>query len=422
MTGFASLLGGLGAVFLGFGLVQLLIWMFQPLTNPAWLWGHLGFGAVLLGASVVMSLDDLRERMRSGEGRRAGKYGTSALLSALLGVALLVGIAFLSERYSTRFDWTEDQVHRLSDQTRQVLEGLDRDVEITVLADAFEEPRFRPLLGRYEYASERVKLDFADPNSRPDLIEAYGLQEAELRGGIVRVAYDGGSVDLTEFSESEITNAILKLTRAGGKKVCFSKGHNERVAVGEGADDPRGMARAVAALRNETYEVDELMLAQVGSVPDDCNVLVIAGPTRPLLEVEHEALDRYLEGGGAMLVMLDPRSNTDLAMDLERWGIDVGEDVVFDRSLALFGRATSPFAALPHGADARARRADFGPCEPGADRRCIVGGDRPRDLDGGGDGGLRPRVRHLGPRLARRGGHAEPRGDGGGRAPPGRLR
>ncbi|MEE2665481.1 MAG: GldG family protein [Myxococcota bacterium] len=347
MTGLASLLGGLGAVFLGFGLVQLLIWMFQPLTDPAWLWGHLLFGTVLLLAAAGMSLDDLRERMQSGEGRRAGRYGTSALLSAALGLAILAGVAFLSEQdqYSTRFDWTEDHVHSLSEQTRQVLSSLEQDVDVLLLSDVFEEASFRPLLERYAHASERVKLEFADPNTRPDLVEAYGLQDTDLRRGLIRVAYGAASVEVTDFDESGVTNAIVKLTRGGGKQVCFSEGHNERVVLGEGAAEARGFARAATALRNETYEVETVLLAQTGSVPEDCDALVIAGATRPLLDIEHEALARYLEGGGALLVLLDPRSNTDVAADLESWGVEVGQDVVLDRSLALFGRVTSPFAA-----------------------------------------------------------------------------
>lgn len=345
MTGFAALLGGLGAVFLGFGLVQLVIWMFQPITHPAWLWGHMGLGAVLLLAAVGMSLDSLRDRMRSGEGQRAGRYGTSAFLSAALGLAILAGLAFLAERYSTRFDWSEDRVHTLSDQTQQVLDSLDEPLRLTVLSDAFDESGFRPLLERYAHASDRVELEFADPNTRPDLVEAYGLQEADLRRGLVRVAYADGAVEVNDLGEEGITNAIIKLSRSSDKTVCFTQGHNERVSVGEGADGPLGMARAVAALRNETYEVETVLLAQTGAVPEHCDALVVAGPTRPLLDIEHEALNGYLAAGGGLLALLDPRANTDLPADLAGWGVDVGEDVVFDRSLALFGRATSPFAA-----------------------------------------------------------------------------
>jgi ABC-type uncharacterized transport system involved in gliding motility auxiliary subunit len=74
-------------------------------------------------------------------------------------------------------------------------------------------------------------------------------------------------------------------------------------------------------------------------------VLIVAGATRPLLGEETEALVRYLEDGGAMMVLIDPRAKTDLVDILSDWGVDVGDDVIVDRKLALFGRATTPFAS-----------------------------------------------------------------------------
>ena len=79
-------------------------------------------------------------------------------------------------------------------------------------------------------------------------------------------------------------------------------------------------------------------------MPADADVVVVAGATRPLLGPEQAALQRYLERGGALLVMIDPRANTDLGDLVRTWGVDLGDDIVVDRSLALFGRATSPFA------------------------------------------------------------------------------
>ena len=45
---------------------------------------------------------------------------------------------------------------------------------------------------------------------------------------------------------------------------------------------------------HETYTVETVLLAQTGAVPDRCDALVVAGPTRPWLGVEHEALNAYL--------------------------------------------------------------------------------------------------------------------------------
>jgi len=345
MTGIPALLGGLGLVFLGFGLLSALLAALQPATDIGWIWGNLVIGALLLGSAVVMNLDRLRERLRSGEGRRIGKYGTSAVLATVFGLAILFSLAFLSTRYTQRFDWTQEKVHTLSDQTQKVLADLDEDVEVTAFFNPLDAPPYRDLLDRYAYASERFHVTFADPNVRPDLVESLALDDRDLARGLMRIEAGGDHVDLTDFDEESITNAIVKLTRSGTRKVYFVWGHNERAALEEGADEAQGMSRAVEALRNETYQVERLLLAAAGEVPEDADVVVVPGPTRPLADEEHAALQGYVERGGALLVMVDPRANTDIGADLLRWGARLGDDIVLDRSLALFGRAASPFAA-----------------------------------------------------------------------------
>jgi ABC-type uncharacterized transport system involved in gliding motility auxiliary subunit len=68
------------------------------------------------------------------------------------------------------------------------------------------------------------------------------------------------------------------------------------------------------------------------------------------LAEEHQALQRYLERGGSLLVMIDPMAQTDLFEDLAGWGVRVGDDFVIDQVQGLFGRAATPLAAqyAPH--------------------------------------------------------------------------
>ena len=347
MTKWAPLLGGLGAVALGFGLLTAILTAFQPTSDLAWVWGNLVVGVLLLGSAVVMNFDSLRERVNSGEGRRAGKYGSSALLGTLLTIAIFGTLGWLSTQYNKRFDWTESKVHTLSSQTLGVLEGLEEPVHVTAFFNKLDAPPIRDLLQRYEYASDRFVLEFADPTERPDLVLKYEIAEEDLARGLGRIAIGEQSLSLSEFSEPVITNALVKLTRTGGKKVYFLEGHNERLIDPEsnlGAGN-EGFSRAADALRNETYEVETLLLASMEDVPEDADVLIAAGPTRPFFDEEHMALQRYLEGGGALFVMIDPRANTDLLADLVGFGVRLGDDVIVDQKLALFGRATSPFAA-----------------------------------------------------------------------------
>jgi ABC-type uncharacterized transport system involved in gliding motility auxiliary subunit len=344
MKRWASLLAPLGLVAIAFGLISVFLMLAGAPTDPYWIWGNVVVGAILLAVALVASLDVLRERLHTGEARRASRYGTTAVISTLLAVAILGLLGFLAQRHPIRFDWSEAGVHSLSDQTRKVLESLTQDVNVTAFVSAGEIQPVRELLERYAYESPKFKLEFADPTARPDLVEKLGISPDKLGKGLVRVAIGSDAVELAELDEEKLTNALVKLTRQGTKKVYFLEGHGERAVKGEGAEGKEGFSRAAEALRNENYQIESLVLGQKGDVPEDADVVVVAGPTRTLPEEEHAALERYLERGGSLLVLVDPRSKTDLATDLERWGVSLGDDVVVDRLQGFFGRAATPFA------------------------------------------------------------------------------
>jgi ABC-type uncharacterized transport system involved in gliding motility auxiliary subunit len=354
MVGTAALLAGLGVVAIGFGLLSALIWLLQPYSELTWIVGNLVVGGVLLLAAVFMSLDSLRERVRSGEARRAGKYGTSAILSAMLGILILGFLGFLSTRdaYKHRFDVSEAGVHTLAQQTQELLDGLDQTVTMMAFFSPGEAPPVRNLLDRYAYESDRIELRFVDPNSAPGLVDELGLSTEDLARGLVRLSLESGeSTTISEFTEPAVTNALLKLVKSSGKKVYFLTGHNERAVEAEPdgespwAASPDSYGRAAQALANETYEVESLQLASRGEVPEDAAAVVIAGPTRPFLPHEISALQAYVERGGALFVALDPRAQTNLYDLLRVWGISLGEDVIVDQQLAVFGQATTPMAA-----------------------------------------------------------------------------
>ncbi len=344
MKSWASLLAPLGLVAIAFGLVSVFLMLAGAPTDLTWIWANVVVGAILLLVALATSLDALRERLHTGEARRASRYGTAAVLSTLLGIAILGLLGFLAHRHSVRFDWSEAGIHSLSDQTRKVLAGLDQDVNVTAFVSAGALPATREVLDRYVYESPRFKVEFADPTARPDLVEKLGVSPENLGRGLVRVAIGDEAVELSELDEEKLTNALVKLTRQGAKKVYFVEGHGERAITGEGAEGKEGFSRAAEALRNENYQVEGLVLGRSGDVPEDADVVVVAGPTRTTPDEEREALDRYLARGGAVAVLLDPRSGSNLGADLERWGVSVGDDVVVDRLQGFFGRAATPFA------------------------------------------------------------------------------
>jgi ABC-type uncharacterized transport system involved in gliding motility auxiliary subunit len=362
MSGVAALLAGLGMVALAFGVLTALLAILQPFSDPIWIVGNLVVGVVLLAAAAFMSLDTLRERVQSGATRRAGRYGSSAILSAVFGIAILGFLAFLSVRHAHRFDVSEAGVHTLSQQTKDLLAGLGQDVQITAFFAASEAPPVRDLLDRYVYeGNERVELSFVDPNEAPGMVEELGLTTDDLARGIVRISLASGeATTLSEFSESAVTNALMKLAKSKDKKIYFLAGHNERAVLPGPNDQPQDIpgqppapksafatgpdtfGRAAEALVNETYQVESLLLATMADVPLDAAAVVIAGPTRMFLDTELAALARYVERGGSLFVGVDPRAQTNLYALLEGFGVRLGDDVIVDRALAILGQATTP--------------------------------------------------------------------------------
>ncbi len=350
MPGLPALLAALGIVGIVFALLSFLVMFFSgtPLQSDlGWVGGNLALGVVLLVSAAVTNLDALRERMTSGEARRAGKYGTSAVLSTVLGIAILGMIGFLGTRYHHRFDWSEAGVHTLSDQSKKVLEGLESDVLVTALVPGFDQAPVRELLDRYAYESERFQVEYADPNERPGLLDQLGVSAEELQqGGVLHIEIGGESVRVGEIDEQQVTGAMVKLTRTGEKVVYFVQGHGEGAIEGEAGAGSNGFALASEALRNENYRVESLLLASAQEVPEDADVVVVAGPQGSFFAGELETLERYLARGGAVLALVDPRAGGNLTASLADWGVELGDDIVIDRALALFGRAVTPMAGV----------------------------------------------------------------------------
>ena len=243
----SSLFGALGLVGLVFGLLSVFLALAGAPSDLYWIGANFVLGIVLIGLWAVLSLDQLRERLSSGEARRAGKYGTSAVVSTLASLAIVASVAFLTTRYTYRVDASEAGLHSLSDQTLGVLAALEQDVEVVAFYPPLETPKVRDVLDRYGYASERFHVQYADPNARPDLVERFGVDAAKLNEGIVRVAIGAESVDVGDPTEQNLTNALVKLTRTGEKKVYFLEGHGERPIAGEQGIDAPGFSGAADA-------------------------------------------------------------------------------------------------------------------------------------------------------------------------------
>ena len=299
-----------------------------------------------LACIVLYGAGHWREVGRSF-GRRQTRYGALAGTSILLVVAIVVALNYVLARQNQRWDLTAGGQYSLSDQTRQVLDTLAAPVRILVFAREPDFPRFQDRLEGYAYRSSRVTIDYIDADRQPMLARQYDVQSY----GTIVFEYEDRVERVDSDAEQDLTNALIKVVEGAQQTVYFLEGHGEKTHADSNRD---GYSTVSAALELDNFEVDSLVLAQQGAIPDDATVVVAAGPQTDLLPGEIDALGAYLDRGGKLLLLLDPPVTGDepapegLLGLVRAWGIEVGADVVVDASGVgqLFGAdASVPVAA-----------------------------------------------------------------------------
>jgi ABC-type uncharacterized transport system involved in gliding motility auxiliary subunit len=288
---------------------------------------------------------------------------SSATAGIILAVALTGMVNWLGYRHYVRADWTSSKIYSLSDKTKNVLKGIKDDVRVVVLMTPTT-PLFtetKELLSRYEAVSPKLKVEFIDPERDPlrtkQLAQEFGVSAANT---VVFAAGDrkkyvtsdqladydyagmqmGQPPKLKGFKgEEQFTSAILGVVSPKVPKIYFVTGHGEHDPDSPAED---GMSQLRELLKRDNLEVAKTAILS-GSVPADCDLLVIAGPKTPLTDAEKSALSGYLEKGGRALVLLDPvlakqQRPSGLEEFLKAYGVQVNDDLVIDpaRKLPFF--------------------------------------------------------------------------------------
>ncbi len=264
-----------------------------------------------------------------GHGRRQLKYGTNSLVLALVVLGILGFANYFLARHSKRFDLTKNQRYSLSDQTRKVLAGLKDEVKITYFQRKRELAAGEDRLKEYQALSPKLKVDLVDPVQNPAKAQAY---DARGPWPILVVEKGDRRERISNDSEQDLTNALIKVTREGKKTVCLLEGEGER--AGEDSSE-RGFSGAKSALTKSLYDVKNVFLLREKKIPSDCTVLVIAGPEKDLLPETTALVRDFVKGGGKLLAMVEPELKEpypNLDELLKGWNLEAGKDVVVDVS------------------------------------------------------------------------------------------
>ena len=285
---------------------------------------------------------------------RKGRWSVAELAGAGLGIVLSLGIAallnFLGDRYNFRHDMTADALFTLSDDSKRLMRTVEEEgqyVQVKTFMSEMEGMRFQDLMKEYNHQSDHFEYELVDPQKNALQVEQNNIRE---RGtSIVEVRGDGQvrSERIMQMSEEALSNAILKALRARDMKAYFTTGHGEAELD---QVDGKGYSLLKGRLRELNFEVLSGLQLQDG-VPDDASLLVVLAPKERFSAADAEVLERYLDGGGRALFLLDPGAPTGLEALLDAYSIELGQDFVVDLSGLgqLFGADVSVPVVINYG-------------------------------------------------------------------------
>lgn len=263
----------------------------------------------------------------------------------IVSITFIGGSNYLANNSAIRWDVTQAKQHTLSTNTIEFIRSLKSEVKLTAFYVGMPPKYLQDLFKEYQRVSAGlISSEIIDPIEQISYAAKFGnVVSGKERKVIVQSNGINKEVDFThEFlSEESLTNTIARASRAP-RQVYFLTGHNEYSILNE---DNIGLSTFKKLLADNNIQSKPLMLGITQSIPDDCDVLVIAGPRNELTSKEENLIVNYLTKGGDALFLIENTlvttpdkpltanqqdKNPALNNILNQWGLNVQADIVVD--------------------------------------------------------------------------------------------
>ena len=242
------------------------------------------------------------------------KWFKDSFLTAILVViliAIFILVNFLVNKCDINpLDFTKEKLYTLSEDSKSQVQKIEQEVHIYFFG--YDESDSTVILAKqFNDINEKISAEAIDITKRPDLAQKYGVDSNTSVGIIVEsperykvlsssdfVTYDMTTYETIDVTEQKLTNAIIDTTIAKKPHIYFLTGHEEKGITNE-------LMTINAFIQNEINDVSSLDLLQE-DIPEDCDCLVVASPTKDFAELETNKILEYINNGGNILWLNNP--------------------------------------------------------------------------------------------------------------------
>ncbi len=263
---------------------------------------------------------------------RQTKYALYAFSYVLIVLTILVVANVLADRYNRSYDSTANKRYSLSEQTAKIVKNLKQPATITYYDQSTHFAQAKDQLDQYANLSPKVRVEYVDPDKKPELARAAGVKAY----GTTIVQVGDRKEEAKSLTEEAITGAFIRDLKTNVRTVCFVEGSGEHQIEDS---ERNGYSRFKDLLGKDDYQAKSVNLIVKSEIPSECTVLVVGGPESDYQQPEVDAINKYVENGGRVLVLLNPplkigrdeiAENTALNKILEAWGVTPQNDLILD--------------------------------------------------------------------------------------------
>lgn len=299
------------------------------------------------------------------------KFKHSGFAVGITVIVIVVVVLFnflmsaLSERYPMSIDMTQDKAFEISQETRDYVAGLDKEVQIRVLAseqnfvgqnDYFAQAA--QIIDMYAKISDKITVEYIDLVQNPQLESQYADLEIADYDILITSGEDATTVSpydlfntmqtyygyqiISSKAEQTMTSAIMRVTDENKVKIAVLNGHGE---------DPLTYFAELMVQNN--YEVIEHSVV-TEDIPDDVKVAWMAAPTSDYSVEELSRIDDFLERDGTTLIYLGDASQPDIPnLDafLAEWGIQIDDGLIYETDGNMYFNQNPFFTIVNYASD-----------------------------------------------------------------------
>lgn len=264
---------------------------------------------------------------------------------------LLVAVNYFAVQKNYNFDLSAIGKFSFSPTSRQILREVKKDIQVTAFfprplesddrtreesfALGFIRPEVEIILDQLKAASPFITVKFINADVEKELMADY----AQVSNGVILVrslkaTTESGSnpymeervvvqtkKDLEDI-ERKLVQAVINVSTTQ-KKIYFTASNGERYGAGFQSLPDEQITKLTAFLAFYNYKITELGFAEgwPEKIPDDADVVFIAGPTLAFSETARNTILSFIERKGKLFITVDPAGTEDFSWLLEKAGL-----------------------------------------------------------------------------------------------------